>query len=530
MRNNTLYIDRKSYQLLVESIQDYAIFLVDPDGFVVDWNKGSEEINGYSASEIIGKHISIFYLMEENDTGVPQRNLQMAKKLGQFEEEAWRVRKDGSAFWADAVITALKNEEEELIGYVNVIRDITKRRKIEEEIKRLNKQLEDKLQKSQSEIADYKHALDESSIVAITDQKGIIKHVNENFCKISKYSKEELLGQDHRIINSTYHPKEFIRNLWVTIANAKIWRGELKNKAKDGSYYWVDTTIVPFLNEHGKPYQYLAIRSDITPRKFAEEQLLKNKDELEKKVVERTLELAEALNREKELNEIKSRFVSMASHEFRTPLSAILTSTSLLEHYTAEEQLEKRAKHVERIKTSVKNLTAILDDFLSLEKLEQGKVEVHSIAFNLKEFVEDVIEEMEGMLKKKNQKVIYSYTGETEVCQDKKILRNVLLNLLSNAVKYSPDDKEIYVNAEVRGNKASISIKDKGIGIPLEAQKDLFGKFFRARNVSNIQGTGLGLNIVKRYVELLDGNISFSSQEHKGTTFTVEFPQRKNLF
>src|SRR6476620_8215604 len=140
------------------------------------------------------------------------------------------------------------------------------------------------LRKSLKEAADYKYALEESCIVAITDQKGIITYANDNFCKISKYSEEELVGQDHRIINSGYHPKEFIRNLWVTIANGKIWKGELKNKAKDGTVYWVDTTIVPFLNEHGKPYQYVAIRADITQRKEAENKLKRINEDLEEKV------------------------------------------------------------------------------------------------------------------------------------------------------------------------------------------------------------------------------------------------------
>src|ERR1035437_3594693 len=147
------------------------------------------------------------------------------------------------------------------------------------------------IQKNLKEISDYKYALDESSIVAITDQRGIIKYANDNFCKISKYSREELIGQDHRIISSGYHPKEFIRDLWLTIANGKIWRGELKNKAKDGTIYWVDTTIVPFLNEMGKPYQYVAIRADITQQKKAQLEIQKLNEELEQKVIDRTAEL-----------------------------------------------------------------------------------------------------------------------------------------------------------------------------------------------------------------------------------------------
>jgi len=518
-------IDPEIFKYLIKNVVDYAIIILDIEGTVISWNKGAEQIKGYSPEEIIGRDFSVFYTNEEKKAGVPQSNLQVAKELGHFEAEGWRVRKDGSTFFANTIITALRDEQRALLGFGKLTRDLTRRKKAEDEVIRLNFELEKQLQKSQSETLDYKHALDESSIVAITDQKGILKHVNDNFCNISKYSREELLGQDHRIINSGFHSKEFIKNLWVTIANGKIWRGELKNKAKDGTFYWVDTTIVPFLNEKGKPYQYLAIRSDITQRKFAEERLHKINEELEHKVKERTLELTQALEREKELNEMKSRFVSIASHEFRTPLSAILSSTSLVEHYTNAEQTEKRAKHIDRIKSSVRNLTNILDDFLSLEKLETGKVEIHNSDFDLKEFIEDVIDEVDGMRKKKNQEIIFSCKGATSVCYDKKIFRNVMLNLLSNAIKYSFEEKKIFVNAEVGDNLVTVSVKDQGIGIPEEAKKNLFDKFFRANNATNIQGTGLGLNIVKKYIELLGGNMSFTSTENIGTTFTIVIPR-----
>ena len=517
-------VDRESYKLLVESVKDYAIFMIDLSGKVSSWNRGAKQIKGYSSREIIGKHISVFYTEEEIKQNKPQENLQKTIELGRYETEGWRVRKDGSTFWADVVFTAIKDAKGELIGFGKVTRDMTKRKKIEEQIQQLNAKLQGQLEKSRSETIDYKHALDESAIVAITDQKGIIKHVNQNFCKISKYSEQELLGQDHRIINSGYHPKEFIRDLWVTIANGKIWNGELKNKAKDGTIYWVDTTIVPFLDENNKPFQYLAIRNDITQRKSAEEEIIRINKDLERKVKERTLELTDALEREKELSELKSRFVTLASHEFRTPLSAILSSASLIAYYKEREQDDKRQKHIDRIKASVGNLTDILDRFLSLEKLERGKIEITNIQFNLYEFIEDTISELDGMLQKKGQKINFFYTGETEIVQDKKILRNILLNLLSNASKYSGDENQIYLIAAVGTNHISISVRDEGIGIPEEAQKQLFGKFFRAGNASHVEGTGLGLNIVKKYVELINGSIHFTSKQNEGTAFVVEFP------
>jgi PAS domain S-box-containing protein len=403
-----------------------------------------------------------------------------------------------------------------------------------QEIQRLNMELEQKvlertiqLEEVNKTISDYKFALDASSIVAITDQNGIIKDVNDNLCKISKYRRDELIGQDHHLLHSDDHPTEFIDNLWVTIVNGSIWKGEIMNRAKDGTLYCFDTTIVPFLDERGKPYQFVAIHSDITQRKEAEQQLLNLKEELENKVKERTIELTQSLEREMESNELKSSFVSLASHEFRTPLSAILSSTSLIENYNKPEQEEKRKKHIERIKSSVSNLTDILSDFLSLDKIEQGKVEASMEIFNLEEFSEDIIEEIKGMLKK-GQIIKYDHQGNNKIVQDKKILRNVVLNLLSNAIKYSPEQKVIYFNTTVNNNIISVTIKDNGIGIPLEEQKNIFNMFFRAMNAGTIQGTGLGLNIVKKYVELLDGNIYFSSIPKQGTIFTVELPYNSN--
>jgi PAS domain S-box-containing protein len=499
---------------------------------------------------------------------------------------------------------------------------------------------EETARKATWEIWDYKYALDESSIVAVTDAKGIIQHANDNFCRIAKYTKEELIGRDHRIVSSGYHSKDFIRNLWQTISSGRIWKGELKNKAKDGTIYWVDTTIVPFLDEKNKPYKYLAIRTDITERKRSAEEHLLNEEryrnlyensivamvtynlvtgkatevndmavevcgydskedflenfnpaihyvngpdrrkllntlmtegeikseifevkkkngspfwvkvflklyadrtmaqaviidvtqqvryheELEDKVEARTLELTASLQREQAMNEMKSRFVSIASHEFRTPLSTILSSVSLVAAYPKEDQEAKRNKHIDRIKTSVKNLTGILNDFLSLEKLEQGKVEIIRQPVDIPQVAADLKDDLNGMLKA-GQGINFDHAGDLEITLDKKILRHVLQNLLSNAIKYSGENSEITFTTAISDGFLTITVRDEGIGIPEEEQTHLFGEFFRAKNVAGIQGTGLGLNIVKRYVELLNGIINFESRPGAGTTFTVVFPE-----
>jgi PAS domain S-box-containing protein len=247
------------FRLLVEGVRDYAIFMLGPDGRVVSWNEGAERIHGYEVSEAVGEHFSVFYKEEDVERGLPGEELRVAAIEGRFEEEGWRVRKDGTLFQAEVVITALRDEVGNLRGFSQVTRDITAR-----------KEAEEALRSSLRRMADLKAALDESAVVAITDQHGKITYVNDKFCEISKYYMEELLGQDHRILNSGYHTREFFEDLWSTIARGDVWRGEIRNQARDSSTYWVDTTIVPFLDEAGKPDQYFAICNDITSYKEAD--------------------------------------------------------------------------------------------------------------------------------------------------------------------------------------------------------------------------------------------------------------------
>lgn len=264
---------------------------------------------------------------------------------------------------------------------------------------------------------------------------------------------------------------------------------------------------VPLIDSHGEIDQILVVSINITQQKRVE------------------AEIRKALTKEKQLNELKSRFISMASHEFRTPLSAILSSVSLISRYTGVDDQPKRDKHISRIKSNVTNLTGILDDFLSLSKLEEGKVEANPTWFDLEAFTLEIGEEMYGIAKN-GQEIQVRHQGDQEVLLDKRLVKNILINLISNALKYSPEDCLVEVKTEVSEQYIRLVVIDEGIGIPEDEQVHLFERFYRAHNATNIQGTGLGLNIVQKYVSLLDGQVEFHSVLDQGTTFTVTFPRR----
>ncbi len=332
---------------------------------------------------------------------------------------------------------------------------------------------------------------------------------------------------------------------------------DLKALRLDGTEFPVEISL-SFTNINNQVLS-IAFITDISLRKIAEdaikrseEQLIEYAAELEKKVKSRTEalnlsvqkleilnkdlqqqilvrqraeeETRKALERERELNELKSKFVSIASHEFRTPLSAILSSTSLIQQYHLRGEMTKMDKHISRVKSSVHHLTSILNDFLSLGKLEEGRIEVATEQVSLLAFFEEIKEEIKSTLKEEQQLVILFTQPELSFQSDPRILRGILFNLVSNASKYSDSGKSIHLSATYTDDSVTVEVRDTGIGIPQHEVKHVFERFFRASNSSNIQGTGLGLNIVKRYIDLLKGTISFTSELGKGSSFTIILP------
>lgn len=441
--------------------------------------------------EILGRHLFEVFPDNPDDTSADgENNLRTSLNLVLKNKETHRMaiqkydirNSDGTfvvRYWSPLNKPVLNNKGE-VVYLIHSVEDITVRLKQEQELK-----------DSFKEISDYKYALDESAIVSITDQKGIIKHANGNFCKISKYKQEELVGKDHGIVNSGFHTKEFIRDLWSTIAKGGLWKGELKNMAKDGSYYWVDTAIIPFLNEKGKPFQYISIRFDISEKKkqqdlleaqseelkiqqeelletnaeleaqtqklqaseeeliVQQEELMQSNHELEEKnhlIIEKNEELEaasiELYRKAEELalsSKYKSEFLANMSHELRTPLNSILLLSKLMADNMESNLTKEQIEFSSVIYNSGNSLLELINEILDLSKIESGKMEIDIENVELKDIFKSINDTFTSLAKEK--KISFSIKKENELLSilktDKIRVEQVLKNFLSNAFKFT---------------------------------------------------------------------------------------------
>ena len=408
----------------------------------------------------------------------------------------------------------------------------------------------------QAAAAIFEHATEG---IILTDEKGKIVLLNPAAYSLFHYDRDELPGQSIDILipqRFHHHHEQHRQGFYKHPGHRTMGHGrDLFARKKDGTEFPVEVSLGSYRQSNA--LYVIAFIVDITQRKHSEQELISRQQQLETitadirrlntdleaKVEQRTAilrealqeleksqaELSDALSKEKEMNEIKSRFVSMASHEFRTPLSTILSSANLLSRYTLTEDQDKRDKHIKRTKDAVKHLNVLLEDFLSLGRLEEGRVIAKPAPFPIEELLEEVTEEMQS-LAKKGQVIHCRYTGDMVLTSDRRLVKNILINLLSNAVKFSAEDAPIQLQAErLTQGGITLSVRDKGIGISKEDRQHLFSSFFRGGNALNIEGTGLGLHIVRRYLDLLQGTVSLESTLGDGTCVTIKLPDHRTL-
>jgi PAS domain S-box-containing protein len=374
--------------------------------------------------------------------------------------------------------------------------------------------------------------------IVVVNSHAKILSVNPFALKLFGYTSNELIGrQIELLIPMRFHHKHVAhRNGYTKKPNSRPMGAGMDLFAirKDGTEFPVEVSLGNYDNNGEQ--NVIAFISDIAIRKKAELEIEKLNDDLEGAIEQRTHELTETMHelekskeelsislaKEKELSELKSRFVSMASHEFRTPLSTVLSSSYLIQKYLTEEDQPKREKHLQRIISSVNMLTDILNDFLSVGKIEEGKIQVRLSEFNVEKHVKTITTEIINNLKK-GQTIMYKHKGDDNVFMDPSLFKHIIMNLVSNASKFSPEDTPIEINTVGEKNKLKLSVKDKGIGISVDDQKHLMERFFRGTNAANIQGTGLGLHIIAKYAELMHGEVTCESELEKGTEFKIIF-------
>jgi PAS domain S-box-containing protein len=489
------------YRLLVETVRDYAIFALDPDGYIISWNAGAERLKGYMASDIIGRHFSIFYPPERIAEGFPQHELQVAQAVGRFEDEGWRLRKDGSRFWANVVITALRDPSGALVGFAKVTRDLTDRRLQEEQLR----ESEERFRVLVQGVRDY--------AIFMLDPSGRIASWNEGAQRIKGYSAEEIVGRHF----SLFYPADQIaankpqHELAIATREGK-YEEEGWRVRKDGSLFWASVLISALRDPHGTLIGYAKVTRDLTERRAAQERAIAD--------ARRIAEVESA-------NRTRSEFLASLSHELRTPINGTLGYLDLIETGIGGEASEQHREFLGRIRRSQEHLLRIINDLLNYSRIEAGQVEYARAPVPLGEVVAVVLPMIEPQALTKSITVNAPRCDPSLVAEaDGVKVEQVVLNLLSNAVKFTPSGGRVSVHCDRDGDRVRIRVADTGPGIPSAQQAAIFEPFVQLGRslTSRHEGTGLGLAISRDLARAMAGDLSVESTVGVGSTFTLLLP------
>ena len=497
----TLHETPGLHRLLVESVRDYAIFVLDRTGHILTWNPGAQRLKGYTANEVIGRHFSIFYPREAAERGHPAHELDIADAEGRYEEEGWRVRKDGTRFWANVLITALRGDDGALIGYAKVTRDLTERREAEEALRSSERSFRLLVQG----VKDYG--------IFMLDPDGTVAGWNEGAERIKGYQAHEIIG---RHISVFYRPEDLAWDKPGMELEVAAREGRFEDEGwrlkKDGTPFWANVIITALRDDAGELIGYAKVTRDLTDRRAAHLKAIADA----RKVAE-----AEAASRS------KSEFLAAMSHELRTPLSSIGAYIDILAYGIQGPLNEAQRDAVERIRRGQQHLLTLINDLLNFGMVDAGRISYHLAPVHLSEIVESVRPLIEPLAHGRRITVDWQARGADIVAlADRTRLEQVLLNLVSNAIKYNEPGGSVAVRHFLRAGRAIMEVSDTGAGIPAEHTEAIFEPFTQLGRslTSPHEGTGLGLAISRDLARGMNGDLTVRSAVGEGSTFTLTLP------
>jgi PAS domain S-box-containing protein len=501
----------EQFCLLVNAVQDYAIFMLDTAGHIVTWNTGAQLITGYRADEIIGQHFSLFYPPEDIDAQKPERELEIAKAEGVYKEEGWRLRKDRSSFWASVVTTALYDEKGILHGFGKVTRDLTER-KLAEEVQRRS---EEQFRLLVSEVRDY--------AIFMLDPKGHIASWNTGAQLIKGYRADEIIGRHFSI----FYPAEDIaahepeHKLEIARVDGS-YKEEGWRIRKDGTRFWASVVITALHDGNGELVGFSKVTRDLTERKHVEE--------IQAAMRQQELQLAREQEARKQAEahvQLRDSFLSTTAHELRTPVTSLLATAQLLQRRTERGDLtpERIQRANQTIIVQAKRLNRLTTMLLDITRLDAGKIHFERAPMDIRDAIDQVIYELQLTL---DHHVIALELPETPLMVEGNDVRfeQIIYNLVQNAIKYSAPGSTVRVGMQQHGQHAVITVADEGMGIRAEDLPHIFERFYRATTISetSVSGLGLGLYLVKEFVEMQGGTVDVESVVGRGTTFRVILP------